>query len=49
MGSLHWFNGAHCYCWALLLCVFLSDGKKVETIIGAVPKSTMQQAIKKHL
>lgn len=33
-------------CHAVLCC---ADGKKVETIIGAVPKSTMEQAIQKYL
>jgi hypothetical protein len=43
-------------CCAVLCCAVLcsvtvcvAGGKKVETIIGAVPKSTMEQAISKYL
>jgi hypothetical protein len=38
-------------CCAVLcsVTVCVAGGKKVETIIGAVPKSTMEQAISKYL
>lgn len=36
-------------CNLLLCCAASAGGKKLETIIGAVPKSTMEQAITKYL